>query len=168
MGKDEDSAFTFKPEEIHPVDPMQFAFALQLGSAAMTYRMPMKSPATEGVAVVSKDGTVHRYTLVDRPANRLMIAIRDHFAPDDKTYMSVMMRYSALQRLWKNERMKKWVRKDEQDPEKMEVHEAVFIAGATLPLNAEGCFEEDAFFNRLEEIAKAVDEPNSGPPVPGR
>lgn len=158
----DDEILAFRPELAVPVEPEQFAFALQLGSAASTYRMPMKSPASTGLRLKLPDGKVQDIRFRDVPENRLAFAIRDHFAPDYKTFMSVMMRFFALRCLLGDERMKKWVRKAEGDPSAVEVNEAVFVAGATFPVNAEGLFEGNAFFERVEEVARKIDAQEAG------
>ncbi len=156
--EDELNLLLFRPELTPRVDPEQFAFALQLGSAASTYRMPMESPSKMGVGLEMPDGTVQQIRFTDVPLNRLALAIREHFGPDRKTFASVMTRFFALQRLWKNNRMKKWVRKVEGEPGAREVNEAVFTAAATLAVNAQGRFDENLFFKKVEEIAKVIDE----------
>lgn len=147
----------FQPGQVVPVEPEQFAFALQLGSAASTYRMPMKSPASTGLRLKLPGGKVQDIRFTDVPENRLLFAICDHFGSDHKTFMSVMLRFFALRCLWGDERMKKWVRQVEGEPGAVEVNEAVLVAAATFPVGAEGFFDGNAFFERVEEVARTID-----------
>lgn len=163
MERDEITPDLFRPEKAVPVDPEHFTFALQLGSAAGTYRMPMKSPAEAGMTLEMPDGTVQGIGFTDVPLNRFAFAIRDHFGSDRKSFTSFMMRFFALQRLSDSKRMKKWVRKVEGEPDAVEVHQAVSVAAATLPLSAKGSFDANVFFKKVEETARAMDEEDARP-----
>jgi hypothetical protein len=52
------------PEKIKPVDQEHFAFAMQLASAASSYRMPMESPAKTRISIETPDGKVQKFAFV--------------------------------------------------------------------------------------------------------
>ena len=147
-----------RPENIKPVDPEQFGFAMQLGSAAASYRMPMESPTKQGLNIEMSDGTVQRLAFTDIPMNRAAMAIRDHFAPDMETARAAMMRWMALIRISSSEKMTRWRRRPADDSDNIEIYAAVFDAAATVPLTDTGDFDEELFFRKVEEIAADEDE----------
>lgn len=155
--RDKKSIWSLKPSEIPAVDPDHFGFAIQVASAAHALKMPMKSPATEGGSIRFPDGREIQFNFTDIPANRALMAMRDHFGPDTNSFVAAAMRFFALHRLWPHERMKKWVKPSPEEPDVVLMHDAVFQAAATLPLDDNGEFAEKAFFDRVEELA-AEDE----------
>jgi hypothetical protein len=141
------------PEKTKPVDPEHFGFAMQLASAASSYRMPMESPAKQKIMLEMPDGKLQEIRFTDIPMNRAAMAIRDHFAPDMEAARSAMMRWMALVRLASHPSMRKWERRSGENQEWIEIHNAVFDAAALLPLNKNGDFNVKAFFKKVEEIA---------------
>src|SRR5438093_5713348 len=109
------------PEKTKPVDPEHFAVAVQVAAAAYSYRMPMESPAKQGLTLEMPDGNVEEIILSDVPLNRAALAIRDHFAPDMEMAGCALMRWMALMKVRSSEKMQKWVRHAERDPESFEV-----------------------------------------------
>lgn len=93
-----------RPENTKPVDPEQFGFAMQLASAAASYRMPMESPTKQRLNIKMDDGTVQRLAFTDIPMNRAAMAILDHFAPDMETARAAMMGWMALIRISSSEK----------------------------------------------------------------
>ena len=156
-----------RPEAIPPVAPDQFQFGVLLASAAFGYRMPMDSPAKQGVTLRMEDGSTCRLAFTDIPENRAMIAMRDHFGGDHEAFFAAAMRFFALMRVWKSPRNKAWLRPAEDDPRSIMVHDAVFRSAARVPLNAEGCFDEGPFFAQVEEYAAADEQPPSRRPRTG-
>lgn len=142
-----------RPEAMPPVDAQEFQFAVLLASSAFGFRMPMQSPSQSGVTLQQADGTQERLVFTDVLENRAMFAIRDHFAGNPEAFFAAAMRFFALQRMWKSARMSQWLKPAADDPQGILVNEAVFRAAATLPMNAEGYFDEDAFFARVQEVA---------------
>jgi hypothetical protein len=153
--QDDDYEMLRSPEKTKPVDPEQFRFAMQLASAASSYRMPMDSPAKQRIMIEMPDGNVQQFSFTDIPMNRAAIAIRDHFAPDIETAMCALMRWRALARVISSPSMRKWERHSEEDPEGIEIHGAVIHAAAVMPLTKNGHFDKRKFFKTVEEIASS-------------
>ncbi len=139
-----------------PIDPEQFAFAMQLASAGASYRMPMESPASKRFEIEMTDGSVQRFCLTDNSTNRAAGAIVQHFAPDMEMARSALMRWMALMRIAQKKQMRKWERKP-PDGDYIEIYNAVFEAAAILPLNGNGDFSTAEFFHKVEEIAARED-----------
>ncbi len=152
--KENSYAAIFKNAE--PIDPEQFAFAMQLASAGASYRMPMESPANKRFVIEMTDATVQHFGLTDNSTNRAAGAIVEHFAPDMEMARSALMRWMALMRIAQKKEMRKWERKP-PDADYIEIYNAVFEAAAILPLNGNGDFRTAEFFHKVEEIAARED-----------
>ncbi|MBI3940088.1 MAG: hypothetical protein HY315_04580 [Acidobacteria bacterium] len=151
-----------QPEKVRPLDPREFAFALQVGSAAFSGRMPVHSPIGREFLVEDTNGEVKGIALDDTRFNRAALAILDQFAPDFEKFQSVMLRYLALLRLTRLEEMRKW-QKAVCGGNDVAMHPAVLIAAATLPLAKGGAFDEFEFFRRVEELAAGGDRAATTP-----
>ena len=141
------------PDLLKPVDPEQFGFAIQLGSAAGSYRMPMDSPSTRGVTIDEGGGKIRRLTFTDIPENRFFMAIRDHFGSDHLTFQRVSFRWFALQNLHRSPKMKEWTKPDPEDPKAILISEAVFRAAACCPFTGGLEFDEETFFKTVRKLA---------------
>lgn len=142
------------PEQLPPLNVEEFLFALNLGSAAYSLRMPMKSPAEEGLTLRDQDGRLTRISVTDIPFNRATIAVRDHFAPHWQKFTSFMMRFSALQALCDVPEMEEWVTQSPGPDPQLVVHGAVLRVAATLPLTAGALFDKESFFRTVRDLAQ--------------
>ena len=149
--KNKRNAFPKALKEIQAVDVDDFIFAYSLGAAAASYRMPMESPAESGFTLTNGKET-REFRLTDIPLNRAVLAIRDHCEGDTVRFMAIMQRIFAFTKLQDDERLSRWTRKSDKDPDRMEIHGAVLEVAATLPLERNGRFDEDAFFKAVESI----------------
>lgn len=83
-----------------PVDPEELQFALQLGSAAETYQMPIENPETKGIDLFDEEsGEIQQIRFKDNPMNRFGGAIVKEFGQDESKFYSIMNRIAALLRL---------------------------------------------------------------------
>ena len=147
-----------KAEKVKPVDPREFTFALQVGSAAFSGRLPMESPIHREFLVEDEEGELKRIVLEDTRLNRAALAIQEQFAPDFEKFQSVMMRYFALLRLTRLEEMAKW-QQQAGDDGSVAVHPAVLVVAATIPLARDGAFDAAEFFSKVEEVAASKGTP---------
>lgn len=151
-------------ENIPAVDPEQFKFAVILASVAFSCRMPMESPATQGVTLQMEDGSTQTISFKDVPENRAMMVLRDHFSRDHEAFSAAAIRFFALLHVLKSPRMKPWTKPAEDDPRSIMIHDAVFRAGATVLLSADSNFNEAAFFAKVKEYAAAAEhQPDQEP-----
>ena len=67
--------------------------------------------------------------------------------------MAIMQRIFAFAKLQDDERLNRWTRRSEKEPDRTEIHGAVLEAAATLPLEKNGRFDADKFFQAIEVIA---------------
>lgn len=112
----------------------------------------MENLAQREFVIGDNEGNARRFALEDNRWNRATVAIFDHFAPDLEKFQSVMMRYMALLRLTRGERMKSWQHEVGAE-NRVAVHPAILIVAATLPLVRDGAFDEEEFFAKVEEVA---------------
>jgi len=145
--------FPRSPKELVPIDPADFTFALQMASAAAALRMPMKSPSSYRFVLGAEDGSLQGYRFADTPAARAGFAVKEHFEGNPILYVSTMMRLEALQALRRHPKLQKWTKLAPGEEAAILMHQAVFEAAATTPLNESMMFDPDAFFRRVEEIA---------------
>ena len=145
----------FPPRQVKPVDPREFAFALQVGSATFSGRMPMESLSRREFLVEDENGRPQEIILDDTRLNRAAVAILDQFAPDFEKFQSLMMRYFALLRLTPLEKMKQWQTTASAE-NSVAIHPAVLTVAATLPLDGSGGFDEMEFFSKVEEVASGI------------
>lgn len=142
-----DTILQFK--DTAPIDPDEFAFAFNLGVAATTYRMPMKSPREYKLNIKS-DGEMRSVQFADIPMNRMAFAIREHCGDDYDKFKSILARNIALIHVVRSDKAKSWMR---IGPEAREIHPAVVEAAAVMPLDEKGEFDEGPFFKEVAEIA---------------
>lgn len=154
--------FPRSPEELVPIEPADFTFALQMASAAAALRMPMKSPSSYRLALEAEDGSVQRYRFSDTPTARAGFAVKEHFEGNPSLYVSTMMRIEALQTLRRHPEMQKWTKPVPGEEAAIFMHQAVFEAAATTPLNESMMFDPDTFFRRVGEIAADYEPPAAG------
>ncbi len=150
----EGSSAPCERESVPPVEPREFAFALQIGSATFSGRMPMANLSQREFFVGNEEGDPTRVVLDDNRWNRAAVAILDHFVPDIEKFQAVMLRYMALLRLTRGERMQAW-QQPAGSENKVAVHPAILIVASTLPLLREGAFDEEEFFAKVKEVAAA-------------
>jgi hypothetical protein len=138
------------PDKSIPLTPEEFFFAMSLGSAAYSFRMPMQSPASRSLELRDEDDSVTELRFRDIPLNRMGFALAEHF--EDRTkFDSFMYRFWALGRLRDDLRMAAYL-KEEPASEQIGIHAAVLEAAAVLPLQADGNFEPDVFFQHVAGI----------------
>ncbi|MBI2821900.1 MAG: hypothetical protein HYX74_06720 [Acidobacteria bacterium] len=142
------------PDNIKPVDPREFAFALRIGSAAFGYRMPVRLAGRQELLVEDESGSLQEVVLEDTPLNRAALAIWEQFGSDHEKFQCLMMRYFALVRLARHAKMQQW-QMSIDDGRNVMVHPAVLVVAATLPLQSDGGFDEKEFFTRVQESVEA-------------
>lgn len=99
-----------KPYTYGPVEPKELMFALSVGHAAATLKMPVENPELMGVNLRDEQsGQVMRISLTDRPMNRAMLALREQFKGDK--FVNIGMRRWALARIMEHKAVQEWIRK---------------------------------------------------------
>ena len=149
------------PETLPPVDIEEFVFQAQLAAAAYARRAPTKNPSERGFIFEGQDGTEEEFKFGDIPINRAFMAVADNMA---ETEVSREKSFNILVRIWavgdmiRSDRIKEWQKECEDDPARILIHESVLTAGAVLPLNKRGSFNEEEFFQKVAELAKEYEE----------
>ncbi len=126
--------------------------AVQIGDAACAGRMPVNSPSSYTVSITQMDGTVAKVPLADIPANRIGLSIREHCESVGLSFNDVMYRWMAFCEVLKSDRSSKWRRTAEDDPTREWFHESLAFVASELELNAEWQFDDEKFFERVEEL----------------
>jgi hypothetical protein len=137
---------------VNPVTREELGFAVAVGGAAASYKMPTPSPTKFGLALTENDGTVMNIRFTDIPLNRGMLAIREHCGGDPSKFFSLAFRLFALGSILRRKEIAPWIRRN-VSPGVDEVHPAVIEAAATLPLNSRGHFDARTFFQKVKEVA---------------
>jgi hypothetical protein len=131
------------------VEADEIAYAMAVGSAAATGRIPGSGVRHLGVSLQRASGEVQELSLTDIPSNRAMIAIRDQF-PKEK-FQPIMMRVWALGELLDDQRMQEFIR-PASDGDGDEIHSSVYEIAGKMPLNGKGLFNRATFFRRVKAI----------------
>lgn len=164
------------PNEAQPVEADEIAFALQVGISAADMVLPAQNPESvevlleqepndatndalaflQSAGLISTDATGDSAAIrfMDSGFNRLASALREHFPAPEK-FFSVLTRLSAYLVLSRySEGMRDWARPNPVDPDSFLIHQAVVDVVATMPVSADGCFDEIDFFKRVDDLAR--------------
>jgi len=116
-------------EQVISLDPEEFRFALELFNAAVSGQM-------------QRPVGLH----YDIPANRGLVAVKEHFKNAEEHHHAFHSRHGALLELIRDRSVQK-----EEDV--MWTHAAVIDLAATAPINRHGKFKKQAFFAEVEKVA---------------
>lgn len=143
-----------RPNDAVPVSVDDFLFAMQVGMAAGSFRMPMVSPTEYGFTIETADDQSHRLQLADHPLNRFGLAVREHFAGDHALFKSFMWRWFALLNVLELQDCKPYIQREPNASFKL-IHSSVLTVAATEPLQDDGEFDHQQFFARVAEAYAA-------------
>jgi hypothetical protein len=135
------------------VRPEELTFALGVSGAAASGRTPQSGVGHLGINLDEGDG-LQRLSLTDTPMNRGAVAIRKQF--DSELFHPIMHRLWALGRMTKDGRAQEFVRSAEDDPDMMEIHQAMIDVAASMTLNKDGNFNAQKFFRRVAARAREI------------
>ena len=138
-----------EPEEVGPIAPEEFRFALEVGVAAGSFQMPMESPSKYHFAIKDEDGAVDEYQFTDTPMNRFGMAVKEHFGADRLKMASFMLRWFAFHKVVELPACAPYIR---ETAEGRSIHSSVMDTAAQHPLNREWEFDETTFFKRVAEL----------------
>ena len=129
----------------------EFLFAIEVGNAAISHRMPTKSPLAFRVAVRRPNGHVQTFRLADVPENRFALAIREQFGNGPK-FVAILNRWCACQSLVLDARIYRYV--ERQSGGRVRVADALLNACATEPLLPPWAqaFDPDSLFARAAAL----------------
>jgi len=142
-----------------PVSSDEFLFAIEVGNAAISHRLPIQSPLAFRIALRRRDGQVQRFRLADVPENRFALAIREHFG-NGPTFVAILNRWFACQSLLAvDDRMYHYV--ERLPGGRLRVSDALLKACATEPLLPPWAqaFDPDSFFQRVARLAARMPQP---------
>jgi len=132
--------------------PDEFLFAIEVGNAAISHRLPIRSPLAFRVAVRRSDGRAETFRLADVPGNRFALAIREQFG-NGPTFLAILHRWLACQSLFGvDDRVYTYVT---QGPHgRVRVSDAMLNACAVEPLLPPWAqaFDPDTFFERVARL----------------
>ena len=118
--------------DVKPVKAGEFCFAMDIVEAAVDGRLP-----------ISIDPEKAKYPFIIG-----MAAIRDYIK-DEEQVKSLSLRTSAFSDMLQDGSPSEWRRGDEGD----RLDGAYIMAAAEMPINSQGSFDNDEFFNRVKEIS---------------
>lgn len=116
------------PGELPPVEPDDFREAVELGELVL-------------------DGEE------EDPLERLAEAYAEHFSAEPEVVLSMIVRFFALGTLLDSSRLEPWMQPVPDDPDAVELADAVLYVAADEPLEESGEFDGEGFLDRLESIA---------------
>lgn len=134
-----------------PIDKECFLYAVDIFQNAAALKMPSVNPQEK--KLVFDDSTI---SFTDIPLNRGMLAVVDEM----KEVISEEDRYSLLHRLlcigdiiqWSE--ISDWLKKDEEDPENLQISQSLLYAIAECKINRQGkCVK-----SHLVELCKHYDQ----------
>jgi hypothetical protein len=154
------------------IDPEEMAFAFQVFQAGLRLKMPTRNPETYGIntgdIVVAQGELDSLPTLLrgyfvvrdsrlaprDIPLHRGFLAVLSHYK-DHPHVRSILTRTMAFYFLVNKaiERLEKWQKPSQDEPEAVLLHPAVIEAVALLPTGRYGEFRANQFFDLVEKIA---------------
>ncbi len=145
-----------------PVDAEELQFALQLGNAAGTHKMPIDNPETKGIDLFDEEsGEIQEIRFIDNPINRFGGAIAKEFGEDESKFYSIMNRIAALMRLFSDdERVKPYLKEDPDDSEHTMINNALIEVMAKFPISEDGEFDKDTFFSEVQELIENEKDTN--------
>jgi hypothetical protein len=139
-----------KPAESVAVEDL--LFAMRIGDAAATGKMPTPNPNTREI-VMEDTGEIIRFT--DQPLNRGMLAISEQFRDRGHDYsMSLMWRLTLIGEVATDSTFAEWFRKEE-------VAGSLLEALATFPTNLGRAFNRRALLAEIKRIEKRDAEQQS-------
>jgi hypothetical protein len=101
---------TMIKERVAAVSLDEMKFALHLMSAAANLTLPMESPAARHCNIFDeRTGETLRLSFPDKPTNRAIFALADHFAFE--TSAAILQRFTALYRIKSRAEFGRWIRR---------------------------------------------------------
>jgi hypothetical protein len=140
------------PANIVPLDPDEFSSAYQYGVMVTKYEFLEEIPRI-GKTFLATDSSL--LALPSIPENRFLLAVERHFRNEAEKFLSFMLRFLALRRLFKHPLMKKYIR---ETGDEREFHCAVFEVAATHQLSDNYVFTSAPFFEEVRRVAALMDE----------
>jgi hypothetical protein len=134
-----------KTAEVLEVEPEELMFAFNVADAAASLRMPVENPGTKSIKLLDeKKGKVRTIALTDRPMNRAMLAVGEHFKGDK--FKALMWRLLAMHDILEDPRLASWVRQASDG--RTEIAESLLAAAARARMTT----KKNTF--DIDEIAK--------------
>lgn len=148
------------PKMADSVSAQELAYAHGVAGAAAFLKGPTENPQGYGLSIDLGSGDVQHLNFTDIPANRAMFAIKKEFGGGAKFY-ALASRVYALQAVAQDARFERYSNPAADNPDMIEVDEAIFEVAATTPLPVMGDFDLDAFFAEVERIAAEAKKPST-------
>jgi len=136
-----------------PVSADEFLFAIEVGNAAISHRLPIKSPLAFRVTVRGPNGQEQTVRLADVPQNRFALAIREHFG-NGPILVAILSRWFACQSLFGvDDRIYDYV--THAPDGRVRVSDALLRACALEPLLPPWAqaFDPETFFERVTRLS---------------
>jgi hypothetical protein len=144
------------PSTIIPLDLDEFSSAYQYAVMVTKYEFLEEIPRI-GKTFLATDASLLSFTNI--PENRFLLAVERHFRNEDEKFLSFMLRFLALRRLFKHPSMKKYLR---ETGDEHEIYSVVFEVAATEKLSDKYEFEPEPFFQKLRDVAARMDREEAG------
>jgi hypothetical protein len=136
-------------QRIRSIDPKRFSFALSVYQNAAALKGPAPNPSQFSINIADEDGSRTRFSLVDRPENRGMLAVKEQF-PDPEEFQGMAFRIMSFGEILRDKKLAKLgvVRCDDNGD--LEVHDAVVYSLATVPYRKSGKLDRSAFIAKVK------------------
>ena len=159
MEEDDDISPFRAPHELESIDREIFAFAFQLAHSAGGLAMVVENPEQFGINLIDEEeDKISEIRFTDNPLNRAMFALKEHFGEGNEMFKNFSMRFFAMFPIMRSEEVKEWEKPDPSDSRATLLHPAVIFASAETPLNTEGEFDLDKFFQTVSIIDSELDD----------
>jgi hypothetical protein len=139
------------PSTIIPLDPDEFSSAYQYAVMVTKYEFLEEIPRI-GKTFLATDASLLSFTNI--PENRFLLAVERHFRNEEEKFLSFMLRFLALRRLFKHPSMKKYIR---ETGDEHEIYSVVFEVVATQELGDSYEFDPELFFRNVRGVAARMD-----------
>ena len=135
------------PTNAIPLDPDEFIGAFEYAQMVAKYEFLEEIPAIGKPFVPTVEGLL---ALTNVFETRFALAVLRHFRNQEEKFMSFMLRFLALRRLFKHPSMTNYLR---EAGDGYEIHGGVFEVAATQELSDTNEFGPEAFFQKMCEVA---------------
>jgi len=137
-----------------PVDPEELLYAMQVGNAAISGKMPVDNPENKGFNFIDEEsGTIQKIGFTGHPMILFGFAVLQEFGDDESKFCSIMNRLMALMNLCATDKSAKPFLKSDPDGEDFTMINNVLVeVMATIPMSKDGRFNKKAFFAKVKTL----------------
>jgi putative toxin-antitoxin system antitoxin component (TIGR02293 family) len=136
-----------------PLEWVRFECAFHAGNAALASTTVARSLG-QHVALDMGDGDVVEFRISDSAQSRFASAVSDVYKGAPKEFLSAIYRLEALNQMLHREESNVWLLPATGLELKPQLHPAMFMIAATLPMTRYRQFRRSSFFREVAKIAR--------------